>query len=127
MPPLISAHVSATGPACPVCDSTDREFVIDGHDHLYGNAIEEFGRRGWQAVGVEPNPRAVETGRRRGLDLLQVTLDDVRFPDSAFDYVRPIQSAVCRLIGQWAAVLVAAFGTGDVLEVTSVRPEEGVP
>jgi hypothetical protein len=24
-------------------------------------------------------------------------------------------------------VLVAAFGTGDVLEVTSVRPEEGVP
>jgi SAM-dependent methyltransferase len=314
MPPLISAHVSATGPTCPVCDSTDREFVIDGHDHLYGNAgtfalwrcrgcglgmefpmpsdgdmaafyqpdypchswrepsgrwltavrrmllcdttpldprftapgrmldigcgagsaIEEFGRRGWQAVGVEPNPRAVETGRRRGLDVLQGTLDDARFPDVAFDYVRldhsfehvtrptatlreirrilrpggrlfvcvpefesttrrlfgeywwflglpvhayqyshdtlprlleragftvervrvrphpggtlwslelllnhrrtdpsrhvrPMQSAVCRLLGQWAAVLVAAFGTGDVLEVTSVRSEEGVP
>jgi hypothetical protein len=41
--------------------------------------------------------------------------------------LRPMQSAVCRLLGQWAAVLVAAFGTGDVLEVTSVRSEKGVP
>lgn len=314
MPPVTSADVSATRTACPVCDGTDREFVADCHDHLYGNAgtftlarcrgcglgmqvpmpsdeelaayyppdypchswrepsgrwltavrwillcdtspldprfavpgrmldigcgsggaIAEFGRRGWRAVGVEPNPQAVEQGRRRGLDVVQGTLDDARFADAAFDYVRldhsfehmtnptatlreirrilrpggrlficvpefgsttrrwfgeywwflglpvhayqysrdtlprlleragfavervrvrphlggtlgslelllnrrrtdptrrvrPMQSAVCRLLGQWAAVLVAAFGTGDVVEVTAVRPEEDAP
>jgi ubiquinone/menaquinone biosynthesis C-methylase UbiE len=42
---------------------------------------------GWEAVGVEPSDWAVAEARKRGLDVVQGTLAQARFPDDSFDVV----------------------------------------
>ena len=52
-----------------------------------GFVVEAARDRGWQAVGLDLNPSAVEFGRGRGLDLRCVALEDAGFPPAAFDAV----------------------------------------
>jgi hypothetical protein len=40
-------------------------------------------RRGWEAIGIDLNPSAVEFGERAGLDLRAVALDDGGFEPAA--------------------------------------------
>lgn len=197
-----------------------------------GSALVVFRRRGWEAIGLEPDERAVLVGRGHGLHIEHGTLETVEFPAGSFHYVRmdhsfehmprPIESlqivrrllcpggtlflavpefesttrrwfgeywwflglpvhtyqysratlvrlleragfdvkktrvrphlggtlgsitllleqsrwlsrcridlmkySLCRLLGQWVSGLIALFGTGDVVEVTAVRPLGG--
>lgn len=50
--------------------------------------VVEAGRdRGWDAIGIDLNPSAVEYGRTRGLDLRPVALEDAGFEGGSFDAV----------------------------------------
>lgn len=52
-----------------------------------GFVVEAARDRGWEAIGLDLNPSAVEYGRSRGLDLRNVALDDAGFPPATFDAV----------------------------------------
>ena len=52
-----------------------------------GFVVEAARDAGWQAVGTDLNPSAVEFGQGRGLDLRTVALDDAGFADGSFDAV----------------------------------------
>jgi CMP-N,N'-diacetyllegionaminic acid synthase len=52
-----------------------------------GFVVEAARDRGWDAVGLDLNPSAVEYGRSRGLDLRDVALEDAGFPPASFDAV----------------------------------------
>jgi len=52
-----------------------------------GFVVEAARDRGWEAVGLDLNPSAVEYGRRRGLDLHAVALEDAGFEPASFDAV----------------------------------------
>lgn len=66
----------------------------NGHSPAYldvgcstGFVVEAATRRGWQGVGIDLNPSAVEFGRARGLDLRVATLEDAEFAPGTFDAV----------------------------------------
>jgi SAM-dependent methyltransferase len=52
-----------------------------------GWLIEEMRRLGWQAEGVDFDPRAVEQARARGVKVHLGSLAEQNFPDSSFDAV----------------------------------------
>ena len=68
--------------------------VVDGRPPRYldvgcstGFVVEAARDRGWQAVGLDLNPSAVEFGRLRGLDLRASALDDAGFAPGSFDAI----------------------------------------
>ena len=52
-----------------------------------GFVVEAAREAGWEAIGTDLNPSAVEFGQLRGLDLRAVALDDGGFADASFDAV----------------------------------------
>ncbi|OFW04187.1 MAG: hypothetical protein A3I61_09380 [Acidobacteria bacterium RIFCSPLOWO2_02_FULL_68_18] len=52
-----------------------------------GFVVEAARDRGWDGVGLDLNPSAVEYGHSRGLDLRNVALDDAGFEPASFDAV----------------------------------------
>jgi 2-polyprenyl-3-methyl-5-hydroxy-6-metoxy-1,4-benzoquinol methylase len=52
-----------------------------------GFVVEAARNNGWQAVGLDLNPSAVEFGRSRGLDLRTATLEAAGFAPGSFDAV----------------------------------------
>jgi CMP-N-acetylneuraminic acid synthetase/2-polyprenyl-3-methyl-5-hydroxy-6-metoxy-1,4-benzoquinol methylase len=52
-----------------------------------GFVVEAARDRGWDAIGVDLNPSAVEYGKGRGLDLRNVALEDAGFDTASFDAV----------------------------------------
>jgi len=52
-----------------------------------GFVIEAARERGWDAVGLDLNPSAIEYGQRRGLDLRNMPLEDAGFEPASFDAV----------------------------------------
>jgi 2-polyprenyl-3-methyl-5-hydroxy-6-metoxy-1,4-benzoquinol methylase len=52
-----------------------------------GFVVEAARDAGWDAVGIDLNPSAVEFGRDRGLDLQTVALENGGFDDASFDAV----------------------------------------
>ena len=52
-----------------------------------GFVVEAARDRGWEAIGTDLNPSAIEYGRTRGLDLRTVALEDGGFEPGSFDAV----------------------------------------
>ena len=52
-----------------------------------GFAVEAARDAGWDAMGIDLNPSAVEFGRSRGLDLRAVAIEDTTFDAGSFDAV----------------------------------------
>jgi 2-polyprenyl-3-methyl-5-hydroxy-6-metoxy-1,4-benzoquinol methylase len=52
-----------------------------------GFVVEAARDAGWDAVGIDLNPSAVEFGQTRGLDLRPVALEDAGFAPASFDAV----------------------------------------
>ena len=52
-----------------------------------GVVVEAARDTGWEAVGIDLNPSAIEFGTTRGLDLRTVALEDAGFEDGSFDAV----------------------------------------
>jgi 2-polyprenyl-3-methyl-5-hydroxy-6-metoxy-1,4-benzoquinol methylase len=52
-----------------------------------GFVVEAARDRGWQAVGLDLNPSAIEYGRSRGLDVRNVALEDAELAPASFDAV----------------------------------------
>ena len=52
-----------------------------------GFVVEAARDKGWEAIGIDLNPSAVEFGRSRGLDLRTVALEDAGFLSGSFDAV----------------------------------------
>ena len=50
-----------------------------------GLLVEEASRRGWEAMGIELSSWAVEEARARGLNVQQVTLDELDVPAGSVD------------------------------------------
>jgi len=72
---LITPHVAAASPRyLDVGCST-------------GFVVEAAGAAGWQAIGIDLNPLAIEFGRARGLDLRPVALEDGGFAPASFDAI----------------------------------------
>ena len=52
-----------------------------------GFVVEAARDKGWDAIGIDLNPSAIEFGRSRGLDLRTVALEDAGFAPGSFDAV----------------------------------------
>jgi CMP-N-acetylneuraminic acid synthetase/2-polyprenyl-3-methyl-5-hydroxy-6-metoxy-1,4-benzoquinol methylase len=52
-----------------------------------GFVVEAARERGWDAIGLDLNPSAVEYGKSRGLDLRNAALEDAGFEPASFDAV----------------------------------------
>jgi 2-polyprenyl-3-methyl-5-hydroxy-6-metoxy-1,4-benzoquinol methylase len=52
-----------------------------------GFVVEAARDKGWEAIGIDLNPSAIEFGRTRGLDLRAVALEDAGFAPGSFDAV----------------------------------------
>jgi 2-polyprenyl-3-methyl-5-hydroxy-6-metoxy-1,4-benzoquinol methylase len=52
-----------------------------------GFVVEAARDAGWDAIGIDLNPSAIEFGRSRGLDLRSVALDEGGFEPASFDAV----------------------------------------
>jgi 2-polyprenyl-3-methyl-5-hydroxy-6-metoxy-1,4-benzoquinol methylase len=52
-----------------------------------GFVVEAARDKGWDAIGIDLNPSAIEYGRTRGLDLRTVALEDAGFAPGSFDAV----------------------------------------
>lgn len=52
-----------------------------------GFVVEAARDHGWEAIGIDLNPSAIDFGRSRGLDLRAVALEDAGFPAGSFDAV----------------------------------------
>jgi 2-polyprenyl-3-methyl-5-hydroxy-6-metoxy-1,4-benzoquinol methylase len=52
-----------------------------------GFVVEAARDAGWEAIGIDLNPSAIEFGRTRGLDLRTAALEDGGFADRSFDAV----------------------------------------
>jgi 2-polyprenyl-3-methyl-5-hydroxy-6-metoxy-1,4-benzoquinol methylase len=52
-----------------------------------GFVVEAAAGKGWEAVGIDLNPSAIEFGRSRGLDLRAVSLEEAGFAPGSFDAV----------------------------------------
>jgi 2-polyprenyl-3-methyl-5-hydroxy-6-metoxy-1,4-benzoquinol methylase len=52
-----------------------------------GFVVEAARDRGWEAIGTDLNPSAIEYGRSRGLDVRDVALEDAGFEPASFDAI----------------------------------------
>jgi len=52
-----------------------------------GFVVEAARDAGWDAIGIDLNPSAIEFGRTRGLDLRAAALEDAGFANATFDVV----------------------------------------
>ena len=52
-----------------------------------GFVVEAAKAEGWEAIGIDLNPSAIEYGRRRGLDLRMAALESAGFAPGSFDAV----------------------------------------
>jgi 2-polyprenyl-3-methyl-5-hydroxy-6-metoxy-1,4-benzoquinol methylase len=52
-----------------------------------GFVVEAARDKGWEAIGIDLNPSAIDFGRSRGLDLRTVALEDAGFAPRTFDAV----------------------------------------
>ena len=52
-----------------------------------GFVVEAARDKGWDAIGIDLNPSAIEYGRTRGLDLRTVALEDAGFAPGSLDAV----------------------------------------
>jgi 2-polyprenyl-3-methyl-5-hydroxy-6-metoxy-1,4-benzoquinol methylase len=52
-----------------------------------GFVVEAARDAGWEAIGIDLNPSAIDFGRTRGLDLRTAALEDGGFADGSFDAV----------------------------------------
>jgi 2-polyprenyl-3-methyl-5-hydroxy-6-metoxy-1,4-benzoquinol methylase len=52
-----------------------------------GFVVEAARDKGWEAIGIDLNPSAIEFGRSRGLDLRTVALEEAGFAPRTFDAV----------------------------------------
>jgi len=52
-----------------------------------GFVVEAAQARGWEAIGIDLNPSAIEYGRSLGLDLRTAALEEAGFGDASFDAV----------------------------------------
>jgi 2-polyprenyl-3-methyl-5-hydroxy-6-metoxy-1,4-benzoquinol methylase len=52
-----------------------------------GFVVEAARDRGWEAIGIDLNPSAIEFGHERGLDLRHVALEDGGFAPASFDAI----------------------------------------
>jgi SAM-dependent methyltransferase len=52
-----------------------------------GEHVAELLRLGFDAVGIEPNPQAVEVARRRGIPVSRGTSEDPGYPPGSFDTI----------------------------------------
>jgi len=52
-----------------------------------GFVVEAARDKGWEVIGIDLNPSAIEFGRSRGLDLRTVALEDAGFAPGSFDCV----------------------------------------
>lgn len=42
---------------------------------------------GWEVVGIDPDPGAIEAAARRGFEVSRATLEEAAFPDGSFDVI----------------------------------------
>jgi SAM-dependent methyltransferase len=52
-----------------------------------GGLLEEARRHGWKARGLELSRWAVDKGRDKGLEIVEGTLEEARFPSAIFDVI----------------------------------------
>jgi SAM-dependent methyltransferase len=112
----------------PEFESTTRRW-FGGHWWFLGLPVHtyQYSRRTLPRL-LESEGFAVESARVRPhlggtLGSLEIRLNHGRAPGRPrIDLMR---SSPLRTLGQWAAVLIALLGTGEVLEVTAMRPEGG--
>jgi 2-polyprenyl-3-methyl-5-hydroxy-6-metoxy-1,4-benzoquinol methylase len=52
-----------------------------------GFVVEAARTAGWEAIGIDLNPSALEFGRSRGLDLREASLEDTGFAPASFDAI----------------------------------------
>jgi 2-polyprenyl-3-methyl-5-hydroxy-6-metoxy-1,4-benzoquinol methylase len=52
-----------------------------------GNLVQLGSQNGWEALGVEISRWAVEYGRQRGIQIIEGTLAEAKFPDESFHVI----------------------------------------
>jgi 2-polyprenyl-3-methyl-5-hydroxy-6-metoxy-1,4-benzoquinol methylase len=52
-----------------------------------GFFLEAAAERGWSAVGIDPNPYAIDVAREKGLTVEQATIEDASFEAESFDAI----------------------------------------
>lgn len=53
----------------------------------YGHFIEKARNYGWSVWGVDPSSSALYSAKRKGLNVIEASVDDISFPDNSFDVV----------------------------------------
>jgi SAM-dependent methyltransferase len=53
-----------------------------------GYSLTAYKKAGWEVYGVEPSEVAAQIGNENGLNIFCGTLDEAKFPDNHFDYIR---------------------------------------
>lgn len=53
----------------------------------YGHFIEIMSGSGWTAAGIEPSARLIDYTKRKGLNVVETTIDDAVLPEKSFDAV----------------------------------------
>ena len=53
----------------------------------YGHFIELMRDYGWSVQGIEPSSKTIDCAKKKGLNVIETTIDDASFSDSLFDAV----------------------------------------
>ena len=61
-------------------------------DGFHLDLLRRFGPSGWRLRGVDTDPRAVETARRRGLDVARTTIEEASIEPGSIDLALCIQT-----------------------------------
>ena len=61
-------------------------------DGFHLELLQAFGRPDWRLFGAEPDPRAAEMARQRGLEVFAGRIEDAPFPEASFDLAILIQT-----------------------------------
>lgn len=73
-------------------ETNDPKFPVPGTILDLGCGVGTFlakaREKGWKTYGVEPSQDAASIGSKQGLDIFPGTLNEAKYPDSFFDYVR---------------------------------------
>jgi SAM-dependent methyltransferase len=114
--------------AVPEFESTTRRW-FGGHWWFLGLPVHTY-QYSWRTLPrlLEREGFGIESVRVRPhlggvLGSLEILLNRDRAPERS--RIDLMGSSILRTLGQWASVLIALLGTGEVLEVTAVRPGGG--